>query len=846
MRKFQKFAPSILMLLLVIGSGCAKKNENKAPDNGKSRLSNSDTLGDLEIKLSDNYLDVIEQEIKSSSGQKSLNTEKEKVENKIIEIQNSAKELEDSITETQSQITEISNKIDKTTQEINSLKQQKKLTIHDMHQFNSKGLEKRNTPSIEAIRTSKNISQLENSIKSLKKEINSQKRAQKYEVENLEQLEASEKSLSLVHSFFESLPLLGRKYAELQAQSFERIKAFSLKISTIKTELDAQESKLADLKLKEQELINTQTSSVSEAWEKFTNQKDEISQKIEKLETELSNLNESLKVKKDELANTQKEFSEKNALIVKYQSEIKALINSSENATSPAPESATAYKLEVLKAIANRESLSPEILSKALIAQHNENDSKSKLSNTEMTDEFLTLAVNAKSNDIEEFKVNYEALLEDHHQGEPLVYNKDFFRMTDLYNSNKVQCYSGTMMFNVLNELTKDPYKHTVVIFTKGHVLAGYIKVENDKKILIGIESTATGKALVNYGETKDIAGEIRVLDAKQFMLIELVKDHISDFEGLYSQMLKTMSDRYGCKTENFMPLDRKEKSPSDAKVLNSTPLGFGKSEVESGDKKRENVSKMNHFEFKASTIESTYPETVDTHQLPKCDDVVFKVGEIYLSKGLDELEFCKNDGKVIKTSNYKAKNVSHSATITYLKDGEEKVHTEYLVDSSRIHNACSIQKSVEGDSLHLSLSNAPDEEFGELSNLKHVLFHAYDEDIISNVANKKDATNISLKSAYITADLMGTNFKAPEKGCSISLKTSPLLKVWPSNPMEPNYFTQEVEGYEVSINCPQMVSSFSESDSQINDEGILMANSQINDVEIKMNCSILTTTYTY
>jgi hypothetical protein len=136
----------------------------------------------------------------------------------------------------------------------------------------------------------------------------------------------------------------------------------------------------------------------------------------------------------------------------------------------------------------------------------------------------------------------------------------------------------------VLNELLAQTYDHTVVIFTRGHVLPGFIQFNKLGQMnLYGIETTADGRAVIDYGKTSSISGEIRVLDAQQFMMVELFKNEINDFQGLYGEMLKTMA-LYGFSTDEFKALELSASSGKTDDILNASLLGFGRSNVAAGD----------------------------------------------------------------------------------------------------------------------------------------------------------------------------------------------------------------------------------------------------------------------
>ena len=268
-------------------------------------------------------------------------------------------------------------------------------------------------------------------------------------------------------------------------------------------------------------------------------------------------------------------------------------------------------KLEIINKIKNKNIVGIKEVIDGILTLHNQKPDPNKIPMSELKKVLSSLALDA-SNPIETFKFQYEELLSSrHHQGDELIYNQDFNRVVNPLYNNRVQCYSGTMLFLTLNELSSQTHKNKVVIFQSGHVLPGFISIEKNKIMLYGIETTAAGKALIHFGETNKIQGEIRVFDAHQFMLMQLLKNEISNFTEVYKQMLSTVSI-YGFNTDNFKILDENNlKQRGNNNLLNLTLFGFGSSNAQSGDIIRESFDIQYNKMFQSKPSENVGKDTV-------------------------------------------------------------------------------------------------------------------------------------------------------------------------------------------------------------------------------------------
>lgn len=193
-----------------------------------------------------------------------------------------------------------------------------------------------------------------------------------------------------------------------------------------------------------------------------------------------------------------------------------------------------------------------------------------------------------------DFKVQFDSKIESNYlNGDKIKYHPEAWALQHPMSDGEIQCYSGTNLFATLNSLRNAPTDNLVFIYETGHVLPGYIVVENNEMVLKGIEMTAAGRAEINYGPTANIAGEIRVLDAKQVMLVELFRDSEFDWDSTVKSMLETVQ-AYGFKTEEMKSFETKVAKVDtvfSSDQLNSTFFGFG--EVDAKPKQRTSIDKM-------------------------------------------------------------------------------------------------------------------------------------------------------------------------------------------------------------------------------------------------------------
>lgn len=254
-------------------------------------------------------------------------------------------------------------------------------------------------------------------------------------------------------------------------------------------------------------------------------------------------------------------------------------------------------KLQIAKRTLAKDKVSAKEIADVLIIKHFLAAKKGIAEYITVRERLNTLASTLTASPTNEWKLNYENLLAKlYFSEERLVYNRDAISTAHVLLNNRMQCYSGTTLFLTLSAISVAPHAHTVAIFTSGHVLPGYIEMVNNEPHLVGVETTAAGKALVQYGKTKAINGDIRVVDAHQFLFMELFKEDIKNIDSNL-KIVQTTIEKYG-----FLPNALREFSPTEnqtSDMLNASLFGFGQSNVPAGDTARESFDQKENLDYR-------------------------------------------------------------------------------------------------------------------------------------------------------------------------------------------------------------------------------------------------------
>ncbi len=203
-----------------------------------------------------------------------------------------------------------------------------------------------------------------------------------------------------------------------------------------------------------------------------------------------------------------------------------------------------------------------------------------------------------EQNDLHKIKIQAEEAL-----GGDILYNKSHSTVVHVIKKKRLQCYSGTSFQQVMlrNHLRRKEFqrKNVVVIYTRGHILFGYVTKDSNREdwILTGIETTAKGKAQVPFGKLKDLHtvgnGAFRVIDAELWMIVHILEKSLRDSNRAMKTLLEQTNKKYGDQMSIKGLEENIEKlfpgsGLSDLEGADADPFSFGQVKVPDGDIPRE------------------------------------------------------------------------------------------------------------------------------------------------------------------------------------------------------------------------------------------------------------------
>ncbi|MBT4762132.1 MAG: hypothetical protein HOO06_10575 [Bdellovibrionaceae bacterium] len=267
-------------------------------------------------------------------------------------------------------------------------------------------------------------------------------------------------------------------------------------------------------------------------------------------------------------------------------------------------------------------SLTDMIISDHLKAYNTQENQNLSLTEIDKSLDTLVASINEKS-DLGQEKLSYEDKLVKLSKTKKLMYNKAKVSLVHPIKQGLQQCYSGSILNLVLHRKQHSGKefrtKNYVMIFTSGHVLPGQMIKEKGEWILMGLETTSSGKAYTKINSAKMLNSDIHVIDADMVSLLEVLKKHITAKSSghLAWSIRKKSAKKYGISIPKFQPAysasTGSQQSPLSSKKdsLNSMPFGFGVAKVEEGNLDRkpfsgigsqslthrnENVNSKNHI----------------------------------------------------------------------------------------------------------------------------------------------------------------------------------------------------------------------------------------------------------
>jgi hypothetical protein len=184
-----------------------------------------------------------------------------------------------------------------------------------------------------------------------------------------------------------------------------------------------------------------------------------------------------------------------------------------------------------------------------------------------------------------------------------LIYNLDSSNLFHAIKEGRLQCHSGTSLYQAVMRHRYDGHRftvleHHVVIHETGHVLPGYLKQSPAGQWeLFGLETTASGPALKVYGPVASLQNQVSlVLLANDWTILEIFKKNLkkNKVKELTTSILARMSEKYGFQwsPQAKLELERQILASNGVYTLvNSSPLGFGRPNTPAGDRPRQQIT---------------------------------------------------------------------------------------------------------------------------------------------------------------------------------------------------------------------------------------------------------------
>ena len=229
-------------------------------------------------------------------------------------------------------------------------------------------------------------------------------------------------------------------------------------------------------------------------------------------------------------------------------------------------------------------------------------------------------------------KEKLEVYLEKQLLKKPLVYNRDAVNIFNVLQEGKLQCSSGTALFQIA--LLQSAYKATahsvpVAIYTSGHVLPGVLKSNGKEWSLEGIEMTVAGQAQIKFGKVKDITVPMAVVELSDYLVSETLSQAMVDAAGFKAAIQAKMQKHYGFKPQ----VGYSGGGAQNNEALNSSVFGFGSANVPPGDLSRGEKSNLESGSYSGSGVVSNLLVRVDETEKLKTDtkQISFEAGPKFI-----------------------------------------------------------------------------------------------------------------------------------------------------------------------------------------------------------------------
>jgi len=193
-----------------------------------------------------------------------------------------------------------------------------------------------------------------------------------------------------------------------------------------------------------------------------------------------------------------------------------------------------------------------------------------------------------------------------------ILYNKAHVSFYSYFEKNRMQCFSGTSLFEVIRHMRASyAGDMAVIIFENGHVLPGYMeRIGRENRFnLVGMETTVIGGRKF-YGPADELTRGIRVIEASFFLATEIFESEIQNPQSVFNKALEITAGKYGLDLETIeqsiprpviryapdedLQIQVADLQASFADRVNHSIFAFGdSSHVPSGDQQRREVEEL-------------------------------------------------------------------------------------------------------------------------------------------------------------------------------------------------------------------------------------------------------------
>lgn len=143
--------------------------------------------------------------------------------------------------------------------------------------------------------------------------------------------------------------------------------------------------------------------------------------------------------------------------------------------------------------------------------------------------------------------------------------------LVDPVVEGRMNSLSGSKLFDfIMRAKNLNKGKNMVMIFRNGHVTPGFMVRPNQNQAnqpggnlytpkwnLIGIETTGKGLGFLHFGDPNSFNGQMQIIDADEFLLVELFKNYLRNPMRSVRGALRRTCRKYSISCTNFPSMNR-------------------------------------------------------------------------------------------------------------------------------------------------------------------------------------------------------------------------------------------------------------------------------------------------